>query len=482
MYLGLDLGTSALKAVLLAPDHSVVGQASASLAIAQPRPLWSEQNPADWEAALFAVCDTLAAAHPGEMAQVRAIGLAGQMHGAVVLDSAHRPLRPAILWNDGRSHAECAALDAAVPDAPAITGNRAMPGFTAPKLLWLARHEPEVFAQIHLVLLPKDFLRLRLSGAAVTDMSDASGMFLLDVAARAWSAPLVAACGLTPAQLPRLVEGSAPAATLLPDLARRWGMREGVILAGGAGDNAACAVGMGVVRPGDGFVSLGTSGVIFRVTDGFQPNAAACIHAFCHALPGTWHQMAVILSAASALRWVTRLTGSADEAALLAQVALLPPEARATAPLFLPYLSGERTPHNDAEATGAFLGLTHAHGAPALGYAVLEGVAFALRDGLQALGGAAADARFILVGGGTRSALWCQMLADILGITLVFAEGGETAGALGAARLAWLADGGAPADICRQPAAQQVFTPAGTGWAPRYARFRAAYPNLGRLV
>ncbi|HQT47652.1 MAG TPA: xylulokinase [Acidocella sp.] len=482
MYLGLDLGTSALKAVLLAPDHRVVGQASVSLKISQPRPLWSEQDPADWEAAMFAVCDELAATHPAEMSRVRAIGLAGQMHGAVVLDSAHRPLRPAILWNDGRSHAECAALNAAVPDVPTITGNTAMPGFTAPKLLWLARHEPEIFTRIALVLLPKDFLRLRLSGEAISDVSDASGMFLLDIAARTWSPALLAACGLTASQLPRLVEGSAPATTLLPVLALRWGMSETVILAGGAGDNAACAIGMGITKPGNGFVSLGTSGVIFQVTAGFQPNPHACIHAFCHALPNTWHQMAVILSAASALRWVTQLTGSSDEAALLAQVAMLTPEDRASAPLFLPYLSGERTPHNDATATGAFIGLTHAHGAPALGYAVLEGVAFALRDGLLALGGGTPEGRFILVGGGTRSPLWCQLLADILGITLVFAEGGENAGALGAARLAWLASGGEVDDVCRQPAAQQTFVPARSDWAPRYASFRAAYPTLRGLV
>nr|WP_295740422.1 xylulokinase [uncultured Acidocella sp.] len=479
MYLGLDLGTSALKALLLAPDHRVVAQVERGLSVSTPHPLWSEQDPADWEAALLSALDELAEREPATMRAVRGIGLSGQMHGAVALDAAHRPLRPAILWNDGRSAAACAALDEACPHAPALTGNRAMPGFTAPKLLWMARHEPDLFARIALVLLPKDYLRLCLTGAAISDMSDASGTFWLDVGRRDWSDELLAVSGMRRKQMPDLAEGSDVAGRLRPALAARWGMGAEVIIAGGGGDNAASAVGMGIVRPGQGFLSLGTSGVIFRATEGFAPNAEACIHAFCHALPGRWHQMSVMLSAAASLRWVTRLTGRADEAALLAEIAALRPEERAAAPLFLPYLTGERTPHNSATARGAWLGLGQDHGPAALGYAVLEGVAFGLRDGLLALGEGAGAQGLLLVGGGSRSPLWNQMLADILGVPLHLAEGGEAAGALGAARLAWLADGGAEEEICRAPAVREVFSPqAGLNMA-RYQRFRAAFAASG---
>jgi xylulokinase len=476
MYLGLDLGTSALKALLLAPDQTLRAQADRPLSVATPQPLWSEQNPADWQTALVSVLDELAATAPEAMRAVRGIGLTGQMHGAVALDAAMQPLRPAILWNDGRSHAECAELDTVCPNAPRLTSNRAMPGFTAPKLLWVKRHEPDLFARIALVLLPKDYLRLFLTGEAISDMSDASGTFWLDVPGRDWSDELLAATSMTRAQMPALVEGSAPAGRLKPEIAQRWGMSGDVVVAGGAGDNAASAIGMGIVKPGAGFLSLGTSGVIFRATDGFAPNAAACIHAFCHALPNTWHQMSVMLSAAASLRWVTHLTGRANEAALLTEIAALSPAERDAAPLFLPYLTGERTPHNSAAARGAFLGLAPAHGPAALGYAVLEGVGFGLRDGLLALGEGAGSEGLLLVGGGSRSSLWNQLLADLLGVPLHLAESSETAGALGAARLAALADGGAVDDICQRPAIRQSFTPQAALPAARYARFRAAWP------
>ncbi len=476
MYLGIDLGTSELKALLLAPDHRVLAQAGRALQVSSPHPLWSEQAPADWEAALVGALDELAAKAPEAMGAVRAIGLAGQMHGAVALDTAMAPIRPAMLWNDQRSHDECLEIDSTCPQAPALAGNRAMPGFTAPKLLWMKHHEPELFARVALVLLPKDYLRLRLTGEAISDMSDASGTFWLDVGRRDWSDELLAASGMTRAQMPTLAEGSAVAGRLRAGWARRWGMGDDVMVAGGAGDNAASAVGMGIVRPGEGFLSLGTSGVIFRVTEGFAPNAAACIHAFCHALPESWHQMAVMLSAAASLRWVTRLTGHAHEADLLTEIAGLSPEARQNAPLFLPYLTGERTPHNSATAKGAFLGLSAHHGPAALGYAVLEGVGFGLRDGMLALGEAADTKEMLLVGGGSRSPFWSQMLADHLGVTLHLAESGEAAGALGAARLAWLADGGDAASICQRPAIHHSYVPQAEPPLERYARFRNAWP------
>lgn len=479
MYLGIDLGTSELKALLLDPERGVIALTGRKLSVSRPQPLWSEQNTDDWVAALFAALDQLATTAPKALHAVRAIGLSGQMHGAVLLDAADAVLRPAILWNDGRSHEECAALELAVPDLQRISGNLVMPGFTAPKLLWVRRYEPEVFGRIRRVLLPKDYLRLVLSGEAKTDCSDASGTAWFDVARRAWSETLLAACGLGLDSVPRVVEGNAQTGTLRRELAARWGMRKDVIVAAGGGDNAASAVGIGAVSPGDGFVSLGTSGVIFIVSNAFHPNPANAVHAFCHALPERWHQMSVMLAAASCLAWVSTITGSAIETELLPAIGGLGDAERDAAPLFLPYLSGERTPHNDASARAAFLGLEHGHGAAELAYAVMEGVGFGLRDGLAALRATGpAIGELMLVGGGARSPFWCQLLADQFGVPLTLAEGSATGAALGAARLAWLADGGTIAEACTKPATLRHFEPdAGrrTRLESRYARFRLAY-------
>jgi xylulokinase len=479
VYLGLDLGTSELKALLLADDHRIVGVARAALTVSRPQPLWAEQAPSQWWDALEAVMAQLRTAHAAALAAVRAIGLSGQMHGAVLLDGKDEVLRPAILWNDGRSAAQCVQLARSVPHLAEITGNLAMPGFTAPKLLWVRAHEADAFARTRRVLLPKDWLRLQLSGEAVSDMSDASGTLWLDVGRRDWSDELLAATGLTRAHMPRLVEGSEASAMLKPELAARWGMASGVRIAGGAGDNAASAVGMGLVAPGEGFVSLGTSGVIFVAGAAFAPNPAQAVHAFCHALPGRWHQMSVMLSAASAVSWAARSFGFAGEAALLAAAATLALPARQRAPLFLPYLSGERSPHNNPDAQGALIGLTQAHASADIAWAVAEGVSFGLRDGLDTLAPPCGD--LALVGGGARSLWWAQLLADVLEVPLALGEGGEAAGALGAARLGWLADGGAIASVCRRPALKQRFVPdAGRAEAHqvRHARFRALYGAL----
>ena len=486
MYLGLDLGTSELKALLLADDHRIVAVARAPLTVSRPRPLWSEQDPAQWWEALETVMTALRATHAEALATVRAIGLSGQMHGAVLLDADDVVLRPAILWNDGRSAAQCEALAAAVSRLGEIAGNLAMPGFTAPKLLWVREHEPQLFARTRRVLLPKDWLRLRLSGEAVSEMSDASGTLWLDVGRRDWSDELLGATGLARHHMPRLVEGDAVAAHLLPALAERWGLRPGIPLAGGGGDNAASAVGMGLIEPGQGFVSLGTSGVIFVSGAHFAPRPEAAVHAFCHALPQRWHQMSVMLSAASAVAWAARCFGFADEPALLAAAATLTPAQRGRAPLFLPYLAGERSPHNDAQAQGVLHGLTHAHGPADIAYAVVEGVSLGLRDGLDTLERPTGE--LLLVGGGARSAWWSQLLADILEVPLALAEGGEAGGALGAARLAWLADGGSAASVCRTPPLRQRFMPdaaAAPAHRSRHARFRALYaalrPHFGTL-
>ncbi len=481
MFLGIDLGTSAVKVVLVDDDQRVIDQASVALAVSRPRALWSEQDPEDWwRAADTALCG-LRERRGRELGAVLGIGLSGQMHGATLLDAREQTLRPAILWNDGRSAAECLELERRVPRAREITGNLTMPGFTAPKLLWVARHEPDVFARTAHVLLPKDWLRLRLSGERVSEMSDASGTLWLDVAKRAWSDELLAACGLRPAAMPRLVEGSQRSAELTPELARRFGLPERTPIAGGAGDQAAGAIGAGVIREGDAFLSLGTSGVAFAAGSKFSPNPAQAVHAFCHALPNTWHQMSVILSAASCLSWFARVSGAESEAALLAEI-----ESAGAEPsdvLFLPYLSGERTPHNDPLATGVFVGLGHDSTRADLGRAVLEGVAFALADGLEALRVAGAVLRRIaVIGGGARSAFWGTILASALDRPLGYARDAEVGPAFGAARLARLAaTGESPESVCTPLPIEREIAPdvrLRERYREKHAEFRKLYRAL----
>ncbi|MCP3386881.1 xylulokinase [Bradyrhizobium sp. CCGUVB4N] len=480
MYLGLDIGTSGVKAVLVNEAGAVVAAASRELALSHPAPLWSEQDPDSWVDAAIGAVDDLARQHPRDVAQVRGIGLSGQMHGATLLGADGRPLRPAILWNDGRSHAECVELERRCPSLHAIAGNLAMPGFTAPKLLWVARHEPDIFERVAKVLLPKAYVRYRLTGEMADDMSDAAGTLWLDVGRRDWSAELLHATGLDLQHMPRLVEGSAVSAVLAGEFAQRWGMANDVVVAGGAGDNAASAIGLGAIAPGDAFLSLGTSGVVFRVTDRFAPAPEAAVHAFCHALPGLWHQMGVMLSAAASLAWLAGVMET-PAAALLAP---LGERVDGPSPVkFLPYLDGERTPHNDATASGAFVGLRAATGRSQIVQAVLEGVAFAARDNLAALsaaGGAITDVD--LVGGGSRSPLWAQICADVLGIAVHRVEEGEVGAALGAARLGRLAaTGDDPAQICTRPRRLASFVPrasAASAYDEAYRRWRALYPAV----
>ena len=482
MDLGIDIGTSEVKVVLLDDAQAVVGQARSAVPIVRPQPLWSEQNPNDWWTATVTALAQLRAAHPKEFTAVRGLGLSGHMHGATLLDAQDRVLRPAILWNDGRSHAQCAELERRAPRSREITGNITMPGFTAPKLMWVEQHEPEVFRRTARVLLPKDFVRLQLSGEAVSDMSDSAGTLWLDEAKREWSDTMLDATHLTRSHMPRLVEGSEASGTVLPAVAAELGLPAGVVVAGGAGDNAASAAGIGVAAPGTAFLSLGTSGVYFVANAAFSPNPAHAVHAFCHAFPDTWHQMTVMLSAASGLRWLRTLTHADSEAQLVAEAESLP--AGTPVPLFLPYLSGERTPHNNPHACGVFFGLTHDHGRAHLARAVLEGVAFAFLDGQQALraGGAQIDT-ITLVGGGSRSAPWAQVLADTLGRTLDRRSGADVGAALGAARLGRLArTRESVASVCTAPPVTDSFAPNAhrtAMMAERHLQFQRLYTALG---
>ena len=484
-FLGLDIGTSSIKAILVDWNQRVLGESSAPLTLSRPHPLWSEQDPAHWADGVEDAVAAIGRMAPEAFSRLAGVGLSGQMHGAVLLDGADKVLRPAILWNDGRSFAECAELERRVPDFRRRAGNIAMPGFTAPKLLWVAGHEPDVFKATKRVLLPKDYVRLRLSGDHVSEMSDASGTLWLDIARRRWDEDLLAATGLGLTHMPRLVEGSAISAYLSEETAGRWGLAgRRIPIAGGAGDNAAAAVGVGAVAAGQGFVSLGTSGVIFAVTDRFVALPERTLHAFCHALPGRWHGMAVMLSAASALSWIADILGRGNDINHLvaeAEAFAASPDKVNAAPVFLPYLSGERTPHNDASSTGLFAGLRAEHGADALVFAVMEGVAFAFADGVDVLDAAGArPTSTMIVGGGARSEFWGQMIADATGLTIDLAGGAEAGAALGAARLAMLAAGaGDEATVCTRPAVHRRFTPDAARarlLAPRLRRFRALYP------
>lgn len=485
-YLGVDIGTSSVKAALIDARQALIAEASHPLAVSRPQPLWSEQDPEDWWRATQAAIADLRAAAPEAWRELQAIGLSGQQHGATLLDAEHRVLRPCILWNDGRAHAQCEELARRVEDFPARASNAAMPGFTAPKLLWVAQHEPDVFARTAMVLLPKDYVRLKLSGECVSEMSDASGTLWLDIGRRRWDETLLAACGLATRHMPTLAEGGDRAADLAPELAARWGLGARKIpIAGGGGDNACAAVGMGAVHAGDGFMSLGTSGVIFAATDRPVALPQRGLHGFCHALPQRWHAMSVTLSAASALQWVAALVSRGDDiGGLLAQAQdhVAVAQRRRDAPVFLPYLAGERTPHNDAQATAAFAGLTMAHGAPALAYAVAEGVAFALADGLDVLAQAgAAPKTCLLTGGGARSAFFAQLIADATGLTLDLPAGAELGAAFGAARLAMIAAGGAIYEICVRPAIVKSFAPRLEPLlAARRARMQGLYQDQRR--
>lgn len=479
MFIGLDLGTSGVRALLVDDAGRACHSTEAPVPMAHPHPGWSEQNPADWITAATTALTLLAKEAPDQVGRVRGLGLSGHMHGATVLDAADRPLRPCIMWNDTRSHAQAARLDAD-PAFRAISGNIVFPGFTAPKLVWMADDEPGLFDQVATVMLPKDYLALWLTGRRVTDMSDAAGTSWLDVGKRDWSDDLLAKTGLNRAQMPDLVEGNAVIGTLRDRLATDLGLPQGIAVVAGGADNAAAACGAGALRDGDGFVSLGTSGVLLAARDGFAPKPESAVHTFCHAIPGTWYQMGVILAATDCLNWLSRITGAtpAELTAELSETLVAPGSVR-----FLPYLSGERTPHNDSAVRGAFQNLDIATDRADLTRAVLEGVSFALRDNLDALTstGARLD-RLLAIGGGARSRYWVKLLATVLNLPLDLPEQGDFGAALGAARLAMSGtDQVDPTQIMTRPPVAETILPdadLANAFATAHADFAATYPLL----
>ena len=457
---GLDIGTTGVKALALSADGTVVGRATEEYPLSVPQPGWAEQDPDDWVRAAGAVLERLGA-------ESERVGLSGQMHGLVVLDEDRRVLRPAILWNDQRTAAECVEIEERIGLARLIglTGNRALPGFTAPKLLWLRRNEPEVYERIAHVLLPKDYVRLQLFGELATDVADASGTLLFDVAGRCWSGDVLAALEIPPEWLPPVSESTEVA---------------------GAGDQAAGAVGVGVDSPGPASVVLGTSGVVFATLPEFAPDPEGRAHVFCHAVPGTWHAMGVMLSAAGSLSWFRRsFAAGEDYDRLDAEAKVWEPGAEGV--LFLPYLAGERTPHADPNARGAFVGLSLRHDRGALARAVLEGVAYGLRDSLELLRGLGCRIEVGRVsGGGARSELWLKIVSSVLGLPLQRTAVEEGA-AYGAALLGGVAAGAfgdvrEAVDACVRVRDELEPDP---DWERRYAdgyeRFRTLYPALQPL-
>ncbi|MGO1296980.1 MAG: xylulokinase [Vibrio sp.] len=482
MFIGIDLGTSGVKSILMDAEGAVIASTNQPMTVERPHPLWSEQDPQQW---WQATCDSLKALgkiHP--LDHVQAIGLSGQMHGVTLLDQQDNLLRPAILWNDGRSAEECQWLEEHVTESREITGNLMMPGFSAPKVKWVQNHEPEVFEKIAKVLLPKDYLRFKLTGVYASEMSDAAGTLWLDVNQRDWNDELLSATGLTRSAMPDLYEGTEITGKLTPEVAEMLGL-PCVPVVGGGGDNAAGALGVGITQPGEAMISLGTSGVYFAVSDGMITNPDAALHSFCHALPHTWHTMSVILSAASCLDWVAKLTNFVSVGEMMSVCEEQSPHSDV---IFLPYLSGERTPHNNPNAKGVFFGMTHETTRYDLVQAVLEGVGFALADGLEALHSTNnIPTDITLIGGGARSSYWRQILADIINQPLTYRQGGDVGPALGAARLAHFAmmPKGTPIDsVFPKPPIVEKSTPNAEHHAyyqAKYQQFKALYQQLKDL-
>lgn len=481
-YLGIDLGTSGLRA-LLVDDHGVpIGSAERHYQISHPHSGWSEQDPSDWITALESALTELREKF-SQFTGLKGIGVAGHMHGATLLDAAGCVLRPCILWNDTRSHEEAAILDQTEP-VRALSGNIVFPGFTAPKLAWVKNNEPEIFDKVDKVLLPAAFINYYLTGDFVADMSDSAGTSWFDTRARDWSDVLLEIGDMRRDQMPRLVEGSDIAGQLRTDLAKKWGLSKPVMVAGGAGDNAAAACGIGALNEGQGFVSLGTSGVLLAAREGYAPAPETAVHTFCHAIPDRWYQMGVMLAATDSLNWLAGVTGSSPSQLTKSIGADLQVPGRVR---FLPYLSGERTPHNDADIRGCFTGISIDTTRDDLTRAVLEGVAFGLRDSRGALTstGAYFDS-LIAIGGGTGSRYWIELIATVLDTPLHLPKGSEFGAALGAARLGIAAtSGAAPETFMFEPDVGDTIEPVKkmvSLFDASYQAFRDSYPKIKSIA
>lgn len=477
MFLGIDLGTSGVKSILIDADQRLLAEASSRpLEVTRSQPGWAEQDPALWWDAVCETLDALYADHGAKMAAVEGIGLSGQMYSTTVLDKQDRPMRPAMLWSDMRSAAQCDELSERVPDLTARVGRRPTPAVTATKILWLRRHEPQTFAAIRSVMLPKDYIRLRLTGEKVSDMADSSATMWVDLTRRDWSQTMLDACGLDVAQMPRLIEGTAVSGRLRRELAVRWGMRGQPVIAGGGGDNACGACGTGVIDDGEGTVSLGTSGVLFVANDSPRDAGEHAIESLCHAVPGRWHQMAVVLSAASCLTWLSARL-KRDPVALVQALGSDPRPASDL--IFVPFLDGCWSPRSDADIRGGFHNLAHQHGDEEMTQAVLQGVAFAIRECADAFRAGGTELRRLLaIGGGSRSDLWLSMLATSLGVELDVPRGSALGAAFGAARLGMIAaTNAAPAEVLRRPEIGHSIGPAANhaaSYAAAYARWQGA--------
>lgn len=481
VYLGIDVGTSAVKAIIINENGDVIRQATAPLNIQSPQALWTEQDPEDWWDAVCACCSQMST--DPRYRNVRAVGLSGQMHGAVCLDDALRPIRPAILWNDGRSDAECEEMRVRLPEIGAVSGVLPMPGFTAPKILWLAKVEPDSHARIRHVLLPKDYVRLKLTGKIATDISDAAGTMWLDQQTRQWSRRVCDISATEDSWLPELFEGTDVTGALTAKAARTLGLREGTPVAGGGGDAAAGAVGIGAINEGDAFISLGTSGQLFVATEKYRPEPESLIHAYAHCVPERWFQMAAMLNGASALGWWATACDAPIET-LLAELEAGEPDR---VPLFLPYLSGERTPHNDSNIRGAFYGLSGDTSRAAMTLAVIDAIAYTLCDARDALAAANTVIDSVaVIGGGAKSHRLLQTISDALGIELRRYQGAEHGPALGAARLGMIAVGGGKIQsVSVLPPTDRFFHPntdATHNHEARLGNFRRLYRALSPLA
>ncbi len=441
MFIGIDLGTSSVKMILIDQEQNILATSNSALTVQNPKDGHSEQNPQEWIDATFECLEGLKSKKPKEFTETISIGISGHMHGATLIDNSGNVIRPCILWNDTRSMKECIEMKNIYPDLEEESGNLAMPGFTAPKILWIKKNEPEVFKKIFKVLLPKDYLRLILSGDFYTDMSDASGTLWFNVKKRSWSAELLNTTSLNIENMPKLVEGSETSTYVVKSLAKEIGFKKNVIIAGGAGDQAAGAAGAGVINSNQSVISLGTSGVYFSPTGSYSFNTREAVHSFCHCVPNTWHHMSVMLSATNCLDWICTITSSDIGTALkLAEEFCSNDLTENNAPYFLPYLSGERTPHNSADIRAAFHQINTSTSKAAIIYSVLEGVTFGIKDGFKAVEAINKNTdETYIVGGGSKSDFWSNLVGSAINKSIIIGEDSNLGPSLGAARLAMMA-------------------------------------------